>query len=127
MRPLKILIADDNPDGRAILERFLTRKGHEAVFVADGKACLDRVLGEDFDIVLLDMNMPVMDGWRAAELIRAQKTYQELPIIAFTAYAMQGDREKCLDAGCSDYLSKPIDFALLAAMLEKHVRDAHAQ
>ncbi|PQA89381.1 response regulator [Hyphococcus luteus] len=122
MRALKILIADDNADGRAILERYLKRKGCEAVFVADGKACLERALSEDFDVVLLDMNMPVMDGWRAAEQIRAQKTYEELPIIAFTAYAMRGDREKCLDAGCTDYLSKPIDFAQLSQMLEKHVR-----
>ncbi len=122
MRSLKILIADDNPDGRAILERYLTRKGHDVASASDGKACLDRALSEDFDIVLLDMNMPVMDGWRAAEQIRAQKTYDELPIIAFTAYAMRGDREKCLDAGCSDYLPKPIDFTALAAMLEKHAR-----
>lgn len=122
MRTLKILIADDNPDGQAILKRFLTRQGHEATFVEDGRACVERALAQDFDVVLLDMNMPVMDGWRAAEQIRAKKTYVELPIIAFTAYAMQGDREKCLDAGCTDYLSKPIDFAQLAAMLDKHAR-----
>ncbi|MCK5746194.1 MAG: response regulator [Oricola sp.] len=122
MQPLKVLVADDNPDGRAILERFLARKNHQAVFVADGAACVERALSEDFDLVLLDMNMPVLDGWRAAERIRAAKTYAELPIIAFTAYAMQGDREKCLDAGCSDYLAKPIDFAELDALLRKHVR-----
>lgn len=122
MTALKILIADDNPDGRSILQRFLSRKGCEAVFVGDGKACVARALAENFDMVLLDMNMPVMDGWSAAEQIRAKKTYAELPIIAFTAYAMHGDREKCLDAGCTDYLSKPIDFAELSAMLEKHAR-----
>ena len=120
MQPLKILIADDNPDGRAILERFLARNGHETVFVADGGACIEQALSQDFDILLLDMNMPVVDGWRAAEQIRAQKAYEELPIIAFTAYAMQGDREKCLDAGCTDYLPKPVDFPQLAAMLEKY-------
>ncbi|MGE0408237.1 MAG: response regulator [Amphiplicatus sp.] len=120
MRRLKILIADDNADGRAILERYLRRAGHEAVFVSDGKVCVDKAISEDFDLVLLDMNMPVLDGWQAAEQIRVRKTYAELPIIAFTAYAMQGDREKCLDAGCTDYLAKPIDFAKLASFLEKY-------
>lgn len=117
---LKILVAEDNPDGRAILDRFFKRKGYSVTFVTDGKACVAEALSQDFDIVLLDMNMPILNGWQAAEQIRAQRSYEDLPIIAFTAFAMQGDREKCLDAGCTDYLTKPIDFAQLTSMLEKH-------
>lgn len=120
MRSLNILVADDNDDGKIILERFLTRAGHAPTFVSDGKACVEKALAGDFDVLLLDMNMPVLTGWDAAQQIRVRKTYNELPIIAFTAYAMQGDREKCLDAGCSDYLSKPINFAELSALLAKY-------
>lgn len=120
MKPLKILIADDNPDVKIILNRYLARAGHDVEMVSDGKACLDKALASAFDVVLLDMNMPVMNGWQTAEQLRARKAYDALPIIAFTAYAMEGDREKCLDAGCTDYLSKPIDFAKLKAMLNKY-------
>ena len=118
MRPLKILIADDNEDNKAILERYLRRAGHAITAVSDGKQCVERSLEEAFDILLLDMNMPVLDGWKAAEQIRARKSYKELPIIALTAFAMEGDREKCCDAGCSDYLAKPVDFNSLTEMLE---------
>ena len=120
MRSLNILVADDNDDGKIILERFLTRAGHAPTFVSDGKTCVEKALAGDFDVLLLDMNMPVLTGWDAAQQIRVRKTYNELPIIAFTAYAMQGDREKCLDAGCSDYLSKPINFAELTTLLAKY-------
>ncbi len=120
MKPLRILVAEDNPDGKIILDRFLKRNGHHGTYVEDGKTCVDKALSEEFDVVLLDMNLPVLNGWQAAERIRAQKTYADLPIIAFTAFAMQGDKERCLDAGCTDYLAKPIDFSELKSLLEKY-------
>lgn len=118
MKTLSILVADDNVDGQAILGRFLRRGGHQPVFVSNGRDCVDKALSEEFDLLLLDMNMPILNGWEAAEKIRVRKSYAELPIIAFTAHAMQGDREKCLDAGCTDYLTKPIDFGALSAILK---------
>lgn len=117
---MKLLVAEDNPDGQVIMGRYLERRGHQVRFVSDGKACVSEALSGGYDIVFLDMNLPVLDGWRAAEKIRVQKTYEALPIIAITAHAMASDRAKCLAAGCSDYLSKPIDFTALSALLERY-------
>ena len=113
--PARILAADDGASNRKLIELVLTRAGVEVVSVENGKLALDRALAESFDIILLDMQMPVMDGYTAATRLREAGC--ELPIIAMTAHAMQGDEEKCRAAGCSGFMTKPIKIDLLLSML----------
>jgi CheY-like chemotaxis protein len=114
-----ILIVEDNEMNRDMLSRRLQRRGYEVAVAVDGRAGVEAVHRLRPDLVLMDMSLPVMDGWEATRRIRAAPEIAATPLIALTAHAMAGDREKAIEAGCDDYDTKPIDFS---GLLEKIAR-----
>ncbi len=114
----RILIVEDNEENREALCRRLQRRGFDVVMAPDGRQGVDMSKSEKPDLVLMDMNMPVLDGWRASQMIREDPDTQDLPIIGLTAHALAGDREKALQAGCTDYHTKPVDFDKLIEQIE---------
>ncbi len=114
----RILLVEDHEEIWDFLSRRLKRRGHDVILATDGQQGVDKALAERPDVVLLDMNLPVMDGWTAAGRIKADAGSKQLPIIALTAHAMSGDREKAIAAGCDDYHPKPVDFSRLLEQIE---------
>jgi CheY-like chemotaxis protein len=112
----KILIVEDNEMNRDMLSRRLERKGFTIVMAVDGQQGVDMARSEKPDLVLMDMSLPVMDGWTATRTIKDDAELRTIPVIALTAHAMAGDREKAMAAGCDDYDTKPIE---LPRLLEK--------
>jgi CheY-like chemotaxis protein len=119
-RPLRILLAEDNPVNRQLAIALLTRRGHDVTVAETGQAAVDHVERERFDVVLMDVQMPVMGGFEATRIIRERECASggHLPIVALTARAMNGDRELCLAAGMDEYLAKPLRAADLYATVE---------
>jgi len=109
----KILLVEDNEANRDMLSRRLVRKGFQVVMALDGQQAVDMAVSENPDLILMDMSLPVIDGWEATRRVKSELTTRAIPVIALTAHAMAGDREKALDAGCDDYDTKPIDFTRL--------------
>ncbi len=118
-----ILLVEDNELNRDMLSRRLTRLGHQITIAVDGAEAISMASAGMPDIVLMDMSLPIIDGWEATRRLRANPATARLKIIALTAHAMAGDREKTIEAGCDDYDTKPVDIARLtgkiAALLEK--------
>lgn len=112
----KILLVEDNEMNRDMLSRRLERKGFQVVIATDGAAGVSMSQTELPDLILMDMSLPVLDGWEATRQVRASAATAQIPVIALTAHAMAGDREKALAAGCNDYDTKPIE---LPRLLEK--------
>jgi CheY-like chemotaxis protein len=121
VRPLRVLLAEDNAVNHLLAIRLLQKRGHEVVAVGDGRAALEAVRAQRFDVVLMDVSMPQMDGFEAARLLREGErgTGRRLPVIALTAHAMQGDRERCLEAGMDAYVTKPLHAPQLDRALEE--------
>jgi CheY-like chemotaxis protein len=119
-KALRVLVAEDNVVNQRVAVGLLSRRGHHVSVVDNGREALDALAGGDFDLILMDVQMPEMDGLEATREIRAREsdTGRHLRIVAMTAYAMKGDRERCFAAGMDGYLSKPIDPAMLYAILE---------
>ena len=115
----KILLVEDNEMNRDMLSRRLERKGFEIVIAVDGQAGIDMASSSNPDIILMDLSLPVMDGWEATRKIKADPATQSIPVIALTAHAMAGDEQKALAAGCNDYDTKPIDLKRLLGKIEK--------
>ena len=113
----KILLVEDNEMNRDMLVRRLTRAGYEVVVALDGKG-LTKAETETPALILMDMSLPVVDGWEASRQLKAAPTTQKIPIIALTAHAMSGDREKALAAGCDDFDTKPIELPRLLGKIE---------
>lgn len=109
----KILLVEDNELNRDMLSRRLVRKGHEVSIAVDGRQGIDMARAEVFDLVLMDMSLPEIDGWETTRLMRAAPETATVPIIALTAHAMAGDRDRALAAGCNDYDTKPVDLERL--------------
>src|SRR5512134_1942886 len=114
----KILLVEDNELNRDMLSRRLERKGFSVVMAEDGRQGVAMAASEAPDLILLDMSLPLVDGWEAARQIKARAVTKGIPIIALTAHAMSGDREKALAAGCDEYDTKPVEFARLLAKIE---------
>jgi CheY-like chemotaxis protein len=110
---LKILLVEDNEMNRDMLSRRLERRGYEVIIAVDGKQGCDIARLEKPDLILMDMSLPVMDGWEATRQLKNWPETNTIPIIALTAHAMAGDREKALAAGCDDYDTKPVEFPRL--------------
>ena len=114
----KILIVEDDELNRDSLRRLLRRRGFEIVLAVDGEDGVATALAEGPDLILMDMSLPVVDGWEATRRLKADPTASSTPIIALTAHAMVGDREKALAAGCDDYDVKPIELERLLGKIE---------
>ena len=115
----KILLVEDNEMNRDMLSRRLIRKGYEVVMAEDGEQGVDMASSEGPDLILMDMSLPVIDGWEATRKIKASPETSVIPIIALTAHAMASDREKALAAGCDDYDTKPIELDRLLEKIER--------
>ena len=115
---MRILLVEDHEEIWDFLSRRLKRRGYDVVLATDGQAAVDAARSEHPDIMLLDMNLPIMDGWKVASVIKGDEATRHIPIVALTAHAMSGDREKTIAAGCDDYHPKPIDFTRLLAQIE---------
>jgi CheY-like chemotaxis protein len=115
----KILLVEDNEMNRDMLSRRLRRRGFEVLVAGDGAAAIELVSAERPDLVLMDMSLPVLDGWEASRRIKSTPATRDIPIIALTAHAMASDREKSLQAGCDDYDTKPVDFPRLLDKIDR--------
>lgn len=118
---IKILLVEDNEMNRDMLSRRLKRKGYEVVSANDGARGISMAQTEDPDLILMDISLPVIDGLQATRQLKSDPHTRTIPIIALTAHAMAGDREKCLEAGCNDYATKPVEFPQLLAKIESFV------
>ena len=114
----KVLVVEDNEMNRDMLSRRLQRRGYDVVISVDGEDGVSKAQSEAPDIILMDMDLPVLDGWAATKMLKAAPETQSIPGIALTAHAMAGDREKALEAGCDDYDIKPVEFARLIEKIE---------
>lgn len=114
----KILLVEDNEMNRDMLSRRLARKGYQVVIAVDGAQGVALAQSEDPDLILMDVGLPVMDGWEATRQLKAAPETEAIPIIALTAHAMSSDREKAVAAGCDDYDTKPVDLSRLLEKIE---------
>jgi CheY-like chemotaxis protein len=114
----KILLVEDNEMNRDMLSRRLARKGYEVVIAIDGQQGIEMARSETPDLILMDMSLPVVDGWEATRQLKSAPETQAIPVIALTAHAMAGDREKAVEAGCNDYDIKPIELPRLLEKIE---------
>lgn len=110
---VKILLVEDNEMNRDMLSRRLRRNGYEVVIAIDGQQGVEMAAAESPDLILMDMSLPVIDGWEAARRVRENEATRKIPVIALTAHAMAGDREKAIEAGCDDYDTKPVEITRL--------------
>ena len=120
----KILLVEDNEMNRDMLSRRLIRKGYEVGMAVEGLQGVEMAATGEYDLVLMDMGLPDIDGWEATRQIRAHADVGGIPIIALTAHAMAGDREKALEAGCDDYDTKPIELPRLLGKIESQLEKA---
>jgi two-component system cell cycle response regulator DivK len=114
----KLLLVEDNEMNRDMLSRRLVRRGYEVAIAVDGDQGVTKAQSEKPDLVLMDMSLPVIDGWEATRRIKSSDETRHLPVIGLTAHAMAGDREKALEAGCDDYDTKPIELERLIGKIE---------
>ena len=122
----KILLVEDNEMNRDMLSRRLERKGFQVLIAVDGEKGVSMAQTDKPDLILMDMSLPVLDGWEATKQLKADPATQSIPIIALTAHAMAGDRDKALEAGCDDYDTKPIEFTRLLGKMEGLLHDKGA-
>lgn len=115
---VKVLVVEDNEMNRDMLSRRLVRRGYAVEIAVDGLAGVARALEGGWDLILMDMSLPEIDGWEATRRIRADAAGAAIPIIALTAHAMSGDRDKALEAGCNDYDTKPVDLDRLLGKMD---------
>jgi CheY-like chemotaxis protein len=115
----RILLVEDNELNRDMLARRLTRSGFEVLLAVDGQEGVDAARRERPDLVLMDMSLPCLDGWAATRVLKADPRTRSIPVIALTAHAMMGDRDKALEAGCDEFATKPVDLRLLLETIEK--------
>ena len=115
----KVLVVEDNEMNRDMLSRRLQRRGYEVIVSVDGEDGVSKARSDSPDIILMDMDLPILDGWAATRKLKASPETRSIPVIALTAHAMAGDREKALEAGCDDYDTKPVEFSRLTEKMEK--------
>ena len=122
----RVLLVEDHEEISDFLSRRLKRRGHEVSLATNGQEAVDKARIERPEIILLDMNLPILDGWTAAGLIKSSTVGARVPIIALTAHAMAGDRDKAIAAGCDDYHPKPVDFTRLLTQIDGLIAKATA-
>lgn len=121
----KFLYIEDNEQNFYLVSFILTARGHQVTWARDGRAGIEAALQERPDLILLDIQLPVMDGYAVAQALQGKPELEATPVIALTSYAMAGDRAKAIQAGCTGYLEKPINPATFAEQIEKHLHAAH--
>lgn len=115
----RVLLVEDNEMNRDMLSRRLIRRGFEVIFAVDGQQGVDLARSERPDIILMDMSLPVIDGWEATRRVKADNATRSVPVIGLTAHAMSGDRERAIEAGCDDYDTKPVELDRLIGKIER--------
>jgi two-component system, cell cycle response regulator DivK len=115
----KVLVVEDNEMNRDMLSRRLMRRGFQVIFAVDGQQGVDLARSERPDIILMDMSLPVIDGWEATRRVKSDDATRGVPVIGLTAHAMAGDREKAIEAGCDDYDTKPVELERLIGKIER--------
>jgi two-component system cell cycle response regulator DivK len=120
--PKKILIVDDNQDSRELVVKVLKNKGYKTIEAVDGEEALERAAAEGPDLILMDRSIPKIDGYEVTRRLKSQEEFKGIPIVALTAHAMKGDREKALEAGCDGYISKPINVRELPELIRSYLR-----
>ena len=120
----RILIVEDNEMNRDMLSRRLERKGYSITMAVDGGAGVEKAIEEVPNLILMDMSLPVLDGWEATRRVKANPQTRHIPVIALTAHAMTGDRDKAMEAGCDDYDTKPIDLPRLLSKIKTQLEKA---
>jgi len=118
----RLLLVEDNDLNRDMLTRRLERKGHVLLVARGGEDALRVAVAERPDLILMDLSLPDVDGWEATRRLKAEPATRDTPVIALTAHAMAGDRERALQAGCADYATKPVDFPALLAKIAAHLK-----
>ena len=121
MSDANILVVEDNQDNMTLIVDLLSSMDYNVIQARDGQEGLDKIQSEKPDLILMDLSLPVMDGWTATRRIKADPELQSIPIIALTAHALVGDRERALEAGCDDYLTKPISFPELVQKVGQYL------
>jgi len=121
MSKARILIVEDNDDNMVLVRDVLTSRGYTVIEAVDGQQGLDLAQSERPDLIIMDLSLPLVDGWTVVRQLKADPELRRIPVVALTAHAMVGDREKALDAGCDDYLAKPIRLALLIGKVKEFV------
>ena len=119
----KVLLVEDNEMNRDMLSRRLVRRGYEVVFAVDGQQSIDMARSELPDVILMDMSLPVVDGWEATRRIKSDEVTRNVPVIGLTAHAMSSDRERAIEAGCDDYDTKPVELDRLIGKIEGLLAD----
>jgi two-component system cell cycle response regulator DivK len=119
----KILVVDDNEDGRELVVKILKNRGYQMIEAVDGEEALEKASAECPDLILLDISIPKLDGYEVTRRLKSQVKFKDTPIIALTAHAMKGDREKALEAGCDGYISKPIDIHELPDQIKSYLKN----
>src|SRR5580658_8847497 len=119
----KVLLVEDNEMNRDMLARRLTRRGFEVIVAADGQEGVETAGTARPDIILMDMSLPVLDGWGATRILKADNATRSIPVIALTAHAMAGDRDKALECGCDDYDTKPVEMQRLLEKMDRLLAD----
>ena len=117
---MRILIAEDHPDNREMLTRRLERRGYEVSTAENGAEAVEKTRQSPPDLILMDISMPVMSGIEATRVIRGSPELKGVKIVALTAHAMESARRECMEAGCDDFATKPVDFAGLVALIERY-------
>ncbi len=117
----RILIVEDNPQNMRLVRKILAHVGFDVIEAVDGLSGINAAVNEMPDLILMDVNLPDIDGLEATSRIKAMPNLSHIPIVALTANAMYGDRELCLNAGCDDYMSKPVNNSALIDMIDKHL------
>ncbi len=120
--PRKVLIVEDNQDSRELVVKVLKSKGYLTIEAEDGEEALEKARAEKPDLVLLDISLPKLNGYEVAKRLKAMEEFQEIPIVAFTAHAMKGDREKVIVAGFEGYISKPVNIRELPDQIRYFIR-----
>jgi len=121
--PKKILVVDDNEDNRELVVNVLRNKGYEMIEAVDGEDALQKAKDEKPALILMDISLPKMDGYEVTRRLKSLIEYKEVPIVALTAHAMKGDKEKAFSAGCIGYISKPVDVRELPEQIKLYLKD----
>lgn len=119
----KILVVDDNQDGRELVVKILKNRGYQMIEAVDGEEALEKAIAENPDLILMDISIPKIDGYEVTRRLKSQIKFKDTPIIALTAHAMKGDREKALEAGCDGYVSKPINIHELPDQIKSYLKN----